>query len=196
MLLMKSIFTKCLLLASSCLVIAGCSDSEDSSGAAEAEKAAEAQAAQNKELKSTLSKGLADVQKSVDASSDNLKAEMEKQKKAFTAELEKQKSELISQFKSSNGELASQVASLKSQYEKLSSSLPAAISKQLDQKISVAVSSLQKLQGLVKGFDPNSIEQINEFKTKYQKELSLAQDLVSQALKLLEAKNISLPKLP
>ena len=120
---------------------------------------------------------------------------IEEENAAESADLEKQKSELISKFESSNRELALRIASLKSQYEKLSASLPKETAKKLDEKLVLIVSSLQSLQNLVKDFSPNSVEQITEFESEYEEELAKAKDLVDQALKLLETKDISSPKL-
>ena len=142
------------------------------------------QETEHKEINSTVANGIADAQKSIDQSQKNLKAE-----------LEKRKSELISRFESSNQELVSRIASLKTQYEELSASLPKDVAEQLDEKVILIVSSLQSLQNLVKDFSPNSIEQIADFKSEYEKEFAKAKDLVDQALKLLESKDISPPKL-
>ena len=140
--------------------------------------------ATHEEIKSTITNGIADPQKSIDQS-----------RKDLMADLEKQKTELISEFESSNRELIAQVVSLKSQYEKLGASLPKEAAEQLDEKISLIVSSLQSLQILVENFSPNSVDQIAEFKSEYEKAFAMAKDLVNQALKLLESKEISPPKL-
>ena len=56
-------------------------------------------------------------------------------------------------------------------------------------------SSVQKIKDMVAKFDPKTIEDINAFKTKYEKEYKIAQDLLAKVSTMLEGAGVNVPKL-
>ncbi|MEM9158967.1 MAG: hypothetical protein AAGB46_07935 [Verrucomicrobiota bacterium] len=184
---MKSKSLYLIALASTVLVLAGCGSSDDDAAAkAEAEaKAAAAQAksdAQHAELKSEMNK----VQDAVANSTAEINAEVAKQ-------LAAQKEELIAQFTSQNNELAKQVTSLESQYKKLEKVIPEDVAKQIQASLPDLKDTVKKLEDLVAKFDPQTIDQIKEFSSKYDKELGIAKDLVKSLLDQVQSGGLKLP---
>lgn len=185
--IMKSKSLYLIALASTVLVLAGCGSSDDDAAAkAEAEaKAAAAQAksdAQHAELKSEMNK----VQDAVANSTAEINAEVAKQ-------LAAQKEELIAQFTSQNNELAKQVTSLESQYKKLEKVIPEDVAKQIQASLPDLKDTVKKLEDLVAKFDPQTIDQIKEFSSKYDKELGIAKDLVKSLLDQVQSGGLKLP---
>lgn len=154
---------------------------ELTSGLASAEKKAADEAAQ-------LKAQLADARKKADDQAAALKAEV-------SAALAKQKKELLSQMNANTSNLTSQMSGLKEKYESLKDSVPEEVLKVVKDQIPDLETSITKLKEMAAKFNPSSLEELNAFKTKYQKEYELALNLMKKASALLESSGVKIPKL-
>ena len=135
-----------------------------------------------------LAKGLADVQSKAEANASKLQSDL-------AAALNQQRSELMSQFQSNTSELTSQFGDLKKKVDSLKSALPDEVKKAVLAQIPDLESSIGKLKDMVAKFDPKTMEELEAFKTKYQKEYETALQLIKETSKLLEASGVKVPKL-
>ncbi|MBK1876751.1 hypothetical protein [Pelagicoccus mobilis] len=172
------------------IALTGCSKKEEITEAdvqAAADKAAqEAVAASEKKnddkmaaMKAESDKKLADA-----------KAEMEAKLAAETKLLKEQ-------FTASNAALRKQYDSLKSKYDSVKSKLPEDIVSQVSSTLPDLANSLGNLESIANTFTPSTLEQLNELKTKYEKELAVAKGIADQILKMLGKGSLEsmLPKL-
>ncbi len=91
--------------------------------------------------------------------------------------------------------LTSQMSGIKEKYDFLKASLPDEVLKVVKEQIPDLESSVQKLKDMVAKFDPDTIEELKPFKTKYEKEYQVAQDLLGKVTKMLEGAGVGVPKL-
>ncbi len=157
------------------LIAVGCSSSNEPT----AEETA-------KETQDALNKGLADVNKSVDEG-------MSKVKEELSAQLQEQTKALVAQFTSSNEDLKTQFASVESKVSELKDKLPGDIAKVIEEKLPKLEESIKHLEKLVAQFSPQTLEQVESFKTQYGKELQMAQNLVKEIMGLVQKADIKLP---
>ena len=162
-------------LTVSCLLFWGCSDSSNES--------VTAPEVDNRATKDELTS----VQEKASGEIANLKQKAEEEaaklKSEVAAALKKQREELLSEMNANTSNLTSQMSGIKKQYESLKGALP-----DLE-------SSITKLKDMAAKFDPSTIEELNAFKTKYQKEYELALGLMKKASELLENSGVKVPKL-
>lgn len=131
---------------------------------------------------------LASLQKNVESDAAKLKAEI-------SDALSKQRKELLSELNSSTGALTSQFSGLKKQYDSLKSALPEDVLKAIKGQIPDLETSIGKLKDMVAKFNPKTLEDLQAFKTKYQKEYDIAQSLIKKASTLLAQSGVKIPKL-
>lgn len=184
------------ILIASLFAFWGCSDSstevdnsatkeELASGLASSQKNTEDQIAN---VKKSAEDQIANVQKKAEDQAAKLKAEV-------SAALAKQKEELLSEMNANTSNLTSQMSGIKKQYESLKSALPEEVLKVVKEQIPDLETSVTKLKDMASKFDPSSIEELNAFKTKYQKEYDVALGLMKKASELLENSGVKIPKL-
>ena len=164
-----------------CLALAGCSQSSD-------EPSVDAPQAAESATKDELNSGLANMQKQAEDQADKLKAEV-------AAALADQKKALLAEMNSNTQNLTSQMSGIKEKYDSLKASLPDEVLKVVKEQIPDLESSVQKIKDMVAKFDPKTIEDISAFKTKYEKEYKVAQDLLAKVSKMLEGAGVNVPKL-
>jgi phage shock protein A len=174
-------------LTVSCLLFWGCSDSSNESiTAPEVDN-------------STTKDELASVQEKASGEIANLKQKAEEEaaklKSEVAAALKKQREELLSEMNANTSNLTSQMSGIKKQYESLKGALPEEVLKVVKEQIPDLESSITKLKDMAAKFDPSTIEELNAFKTKYQKEYELALGLMKKASELLENSGVKVPKL-
>lgn len=128
------------------------------------------------------------MQKQAEDQADKLKAEV-------AAALADQKKALLSELDANTQNLTSQMSGIKEKYDSLKASLPDEVLKVVKEQIPDLESSVQKLKDVVAKFDPETIEELKAFKTKYEKEYQIAQDLLAKVTKMLEGAGVSVPKL-
>ena len=128
------------------------------------------------------------MQKQAEDQADKLKAEV-------AAALADQKKALLSELNANTQNLTSQMSGFKEKYDSLKASLPDEVLKVVKEQIPDLESSIQKLKDMVAKFDPETIEELKSFKTKYEKEYQTAQDLLAKVTKMLEGAGVSVPKL-
>lgn len=128
------------------------------------------------------------MQKQAEDQADKLKAEV-------AAALADQKKALLSELNANTQNLTSQMSGIKEKYDSLKASLPDEVLKVVKEQIPDLESSVQKLKDVVAKFDPETIEELKAFKTKYEKEYQIAQDLLAKVTKMLEGAGVSVPKL-
>lgn len=128
------------------------------------------------------------MQKQAEDQADKLKAEV-------AAALADQKKALLSELNANTQNLTSQMYGIKEKYDSLKASLPDEVLKVVKEQIPDLESSVQKLKDVVAKFDPETIEELKAFKTKYEKECQIAQDLLAKVTKMLEGAGVSVPKL-
>jgi len=203
---------KILLLAGALLPLAGCGKQaeEDAAKAAESAAAAEQAAKEAQESQKSLASELATVKRSAEETASKLEQDVEQklqeqerkmaeQKEALEAEmnekLEAQRQALVEEFQESNRGLEERFQSLKSQYEKAKPALPADTAGQLDQTLGNWNSSIQSLKSMVASFSPDSLEQLEAFKSEYGDELAAAKRYGEQAMELLKKSGIDLSKI-
>lgn len=173
------------------LLLAGCAEKEPEITEADVKAAAETatketQAKSDKNLESKLAAGLKNVKEDSKAALNEAKAELEsKMKGELAKKLVAQKEALTKQFTASNKALRSQVDSLMSKFNSLKNKLPESIIKPLTEKLPQLNTSIASLESLVSKFNPSSLEQVAEFKTKYEKELAIAKKVRDEVMKLL-----------
>lgn len=196
---------KILALSIAAAALTACSQKEEISEAdvqAAADKAAkEAVAASEKQNEDKIAALQADSDKKI----ADAKAEMEgkladekaKLQQEMEAKLAQESEALKKQFTASNAALKSQFESLKEKYESAKDKLPEDIVSQVSAKLPELSSSLGNLEGLASKFNPTSLEQLSELKTKYEKELAVAKKIADEVLKLLGKGSLEsmLPKL-
>lgn len=181
------------LTALSGLVLTGCSKKEEITEAdvqAAADKAAtDAVAASEKKnddklaaMKAESEQKLADAKAEMEGKLADEKAAL---KKEMEAKLASQTQALKEQFAASNSALKSQFNSLKEKYESVKSKLPEDTVKSVSAKLPELASSLGNLESITNKFNPSSLEQLNELKTKYESELAVAKKIADEVLKLL-----------
>ncbi len=185
----------------------GCSDSskevdthatkeELASGLASSQKNTESQIA---DVKRNTEDQIANVQKKAEEQIANVqkKAEEEaaKLKSEVAAALAKQREELLSEMNANTSNLTSQMSGIKKQYESLKGALPEEVLKVVKEQIPDLETSVSKLKDMASKFNPSSIEELNAFKTKYQKEYDVAMSLMKKASELLESSGVNIPKL-
>lgn len=168
-----------ILIAS--LGLAGCSQSSD-------EPSVDAPQAAESATKDELESGLANVQKQAEDQADKLKAEV-------AAALASQKKALLSELNANTQNLTSQMSGIKDKYDSLKASLPDEVLKVVKEQIPDLESSIQKIKDMVAKFDPKTIEELNAFKKKYEKEYQIAQDLMAKVSKMLAGAGVNVPKL-
>lgn len=128
------------------------------------------------------------MQKQAENQADKLKAEV-------AAALADQKKALLSEMNANTQNLTSQMSGIKTKYDSLKASLPDEVLKGVKEQIPDLESSVQKLKDMVAKFDPDTIEELKAFKTKYEKEYQVAQDLLSKVTKMMEGAGVNVPKL-
>jgi len=183
------------ILVASLLLFAGCSDSSnDSVSASDMAKEAD-----NSASKDELASGLASMQKQAQ---DKIAAAQEKAdeqaaqlKAEVSAALAEQRQQLLSQMNANTSSLANQMTGLNDKYESLKGSLPDEVLKVVKEQIPDLETSINKLKEMAAKFDPNSIEELNNFKQKYQKEYEVAVNLMKKASELLTSSGVNMPKL-
>ncbi len=179
------------ILTVSCLAFWGCSDSSNES--------VTAPEVENNATKDELASGLANAQKKASDEIANMKQkadeEAAKLKSEVAAALKKQRDELLSEMNANTSNLTSQMSGIKKQYESLKSALPEEVLKVVKEQIPDLESSVTKLKDMAAKFDPSTIEELNAFKTKYQKEYEIALGLMKKASELLENSGVKVPKL-
>ncbi len=178
---MKLIHTISISIASAFLLW-GCSESSNS------QSVSVPTPAEDKASKDDLTSGLANVQKKAEDQAAKLKSEV-------NAALAKQRDELLSEINANTSNLTSQMSGIKKQYESLKGALPDEVLKVVKEQIPDLESSVQKIKGMVAKSDPKSIEEVQAFKTKYQKEYDAALELMKKASSLLESSGVKVPKL-
>lgn len=187
-------------------LLAGCSNQTEKDAAA-AEKAAEAKA-QDEKIESGLSKGLADLTKSVDSKLEDQKAEMEAklkeqeananaqleaQKAELQAEFNQQKEALLAQFSEQTSGLKDQFEGFKSQYSKVKSALSDETVQSLDSTIPAIDLSIENLTKIANKYSPETMAQLESFKQEYASEFETAQKLIKDGLAALKSANIKMP---
>jgi len=183
------------ILVASLLLFAGCSDSSnDSVSASDMAKEAD-----NSASKDELASGLASMQKQAQ---DKIAAAQEKAdeqaaqlKAEVSAALAEQRQQLLSQMNANTSSLANQMTGLNDKYESLKGSLPDEVLKVVKEQIPDLETSINKLKEMAAKFDPNCIEELNNFKQKYQKEYEVAVNLMKKASELLTSSGVNMPKL-
>ena len=203
----------------SILLLASCGKKEPEITEADVQAAAqsaakEAQAESEKNLESKLSAGLKGIQEKSKASLEKAKEDLQKQsddkiakakeeiqakaQAELTEKLAAQKEALTKQFQASNKTLRAQIDSLTKKFDSLKEKLPESIVKPFTEKLPQFGTSVSSLESLVSKFNPTSLEQVNEFKAKYEKELGVAKKVGSELMKLLENTEIgdTLKKIP
>lgn len=185
-------FTKTLATSlATILLLAGCADKKPEITEADVKAAAEnaandAQAESDKNLESKLAAGLKDIKAESKASLDKAKGQLEsKMKTELTEKLAAQKEVLTKKFTASNSALRSQIESLTKKFSSIKAKLPESIVKPLTQKLPQLNTSIDSLESLVSKFDPSTLEQVAEFKNKYEKELAIAKKVSDEVMKLL-----------
>ncbi len=170
------------ITALSSLVLAGCGKKEEAPPAATQEDVQNAQAATEKTMESKLASSLNQTTQAI----DDAKAEVETKMKAeLDAKLAEQKQALTAQFNASNEALKAQVASLTKTFEAAKPQLPAPVVSSFQEKLPTLKTSVNSLESLVSSFSPTTMEQIETFKTKYEKELTTAKNVAQELSKLL-----------
>lgn len=189
------------IAASAVIFFSGCSKEEEQPALTEAdvneaaqEAAQEAQAESDQKLGDKLASGFADIKKS---SEDEIAKAKEEMQAEFDSKLAAQKEALIAEFEKNNQALSDQVEALSSQYSKVEDDLPENVASSFQEKLPQLKSSVQNLQTLVARFSPESMEQLQEFQTKYQKEFATAKEIGQQLMQMLNTSNTgaSLPQL-
>ena len=132
-----------------------CSQSSD-------EPSVEAPQAAESATKDEPESELATVQKQAEDQADKLKAEV-------TAALANQKKALLSELNANTQNLTSQMSGIKNKYDSLKAYLPDQVLKVVKKQIPDLESSIQKIKDKVAKFDPKTNEDLNAFKTKYEK---------------------------
>ncbi len=173
--------TSMAILIASIFGLMGCSESPDESAAHSANVSEAA-------TKDELASGLASLQKNAESDAAKLKAEI-------SAALSKQRTELLSELNSNTSALTSQFGGLKKQYDSLKSALPEDVLKVIKEQIPDLETSIGKLKDMVAKFNPGTLEDLQAFKAKYQKEYDIAQSLIKKASTLLEQAGVKIPKL-
>jgi len=158
-----------------------------------------AKEADNSASKDELASGLASMQKQAQ---DKIAAAQEKAdeqaaqlKAEVSAALAEQRQQLLSQMNANTSSLANQMTGLNDKYESLKGSLPDEVLKVVKEQIPDLETSINKLKEMAAKFDPNSIEELNNFKQKYQKEYEVAVNLMKKASELLTSSGVNMPKL-
>jgi len=87
------------------------------------------------------------------------------------------------------------MSGIKDKYDSSKASLPDEVLKVVKEQIPDLESSIQKIKDIVAKFDPKTIEGLNAFKTKYEKDYKIAQDRLGKVSTMLEGTGVNLPKL-
>lgn len=190
----------------SLLAFWGCSDSQnDSVSSSDMPKEVD-----NSATKDDLASGLASMQKEADSKIANVqKAAQDQiadaQKKAdeqaaklkaeVSAALAEQRKELLMEMNAKTSNLTSQMSGINEKYDSLKDSLPDEVLKVVREQIPDMESSISKLKEMAAKFNPSSIEELNNFKQKYQKEYEVAVSLMKKASELLSSSGVNVPKL-
>lgn len=175
------------LLSSAALT--GCSKKDELTEAdvqAAADKAAqEAVAASDKKNDDKLAAAKADAEAKIAAAKADSDAKLDAAKKEMEAKLASETKALKEQFQSSNAALKTQFDSLKEKYDSIKSKLPEDTVEKVSAKLPELASSLGSLETIADKFNPSSLEQLKELKTKYESELAIAKKVADEVLKLL-----------
>ncbi len=163
-------------LAATAIALSGCSSSSD-----------ESPTSTDVAPPAATKDDLAGMKKDAENQAAKLKSEV-------AAALAKQREAFQSQISANTSNLTSQMDGLKSKYESLKGALPEEVLKVVKEQIPDLETSVKKLKDLVAKFDPKTLEELESFKTKYQKEYEIAQKLMSEASKLLEKSGMKIPK--
>lgn len=189
-----------LALALAALAVSGCSKKEEQPQMTEADvkaaadnAAASSQAETEKKLDEKLASGFAEMKEDSEAQVAAAKADMEaklaEEKAQMQAEMEaklaEQSAALKEQFEASNQALRTQLDSLTSKYNSVKDKLPEDVVNTVSTKLPELQGSVATLEGLASKFDPDSMQQLEEFKTKYQDELATAKKIADELLKLV-----------
>lgn len=122
---------------------------------------------------------------------ESLAAQQEMMDEKLKGQLAKQANDLRAEFETSNSELKAQLESLTKKYNALEDKLPEEVVETVSAKLPELQGSLSNLETLTNEFSPSSLEQLNEFKTKYQKELSAAKNIADELLGLFGKNSLS-----
>ncbi|MBC2606448.1 hypothetical protein [Pelagicoccus albus] len=158
-------------------------------------------AAAQEQMDSKLAEEKAAMEEKMADEKAEMEAKLEEEKAALKAEMEEklaaETESLKKQFASNASALQSQYDSLKSKYDSIKDSLPEDVVSAVSAKLPELSSSIGNLQSLASKFSPSTLEQIEEFKTKYQSELTTAKSLADEILKLVGKGSVEslLPKL-
>ena len=169
--------TRIAFLSVSLFGLVGCSSSTEETAATAAETPTTA-----------TKSGLADAQKNAESQAAKLKAEV-------SATLSKQREEVLSELSANTSSLTKQVTGLKKQYDSLKSALPKELLKVVKEQIPDLETSVKKLKDILEKYNPESLEEIASFKTKYQKDYDVATKLIGETSKLLTKFGVKMPKL-
>lgn len=173
--------------------IAGCSDKEEqpqvteaeveaAADAAAKEAAASSQGESDQKVSDCITAGMAEVRADMEAKLDEEKAKLEGE---LSEQLAQQAATLKQQYAASNRSLRAQVDSLTEKYNAHKDKLPEEITEPFEQKLPQLESSISQLEQLVAQFSPNSLEQLERFKTRYSAELEVARQVGDELLALL-----------
>ncbi len=180
------------LFTTALLAFWGCSDSSSDS-------VSSSDIPDNSATRDDLASGLASTQKKAEDQIANVQKkaneEAAKLKAEVSAALARQREDLLSEMTANTSQLTSQMSGLKEKYDSLKDSLPEEVLKVIKEQIPDLETSIGKLKDMIAKFDPDSIEELNTFKQKYQKEYEAALSLMKKASALLENSGVNVPKL-
>lgn len=180
----------CLPIAlAAALALSACGDkAEESNNVAPAPEPAAAKPAASEESSASPAASLRAAASKLAAEADVAKDDAAQ---AFQSELAGQTKVLASQFSMSTETLKKQYETLADKYQSLKSSLPEETVQAIEQRMPKLELSLESLEDMVAKFSPETMQQLDAFKTKYQNELGIAKDLADEIMKLLAASGLA-----